>query len=900
MLLRRSRVSAVLLVLAIIAFPLRPVAAQADASPGAAGARSTLQAVHRTSAVTLDGRLDESAWEQAPAARNFTQSYPQPGAPPLDSMTVRVLYDDAAVFVGIRMYDSRPDSIAAQLARRDASGIYSDWVHVIIDSYRDRRTAFRFSVNPLGVQKDVYTSNDGSEDLNWDAVWEAETRIDELGWVVEMRVPLSQLRYGAGEPGVARTWGFQVMRDVARRNERDSFSPWTPQSPGFVSSFGDLTGLVDLASPSRLEILPYVSTKAVRTPGSPDDPFYHATDFTPSVGGDVRYGLPGGLTLTGTINPDFGQVEVDPAVVNLTAFETFFPEKRPFFLEGSDVFSFGAVRSQNSFNTTRFLYSRRIGRSPVLAQSLAFDPDVAWSDAPEQTRIMGAAKVTGKRGAWTIGLLDAVTAREEARIVSASGVRGESPVEPRTNFFAARVRRDLRAGQTVVGAMVTNTARDLGDAVFRPLLASRASFGGLDFEHSWAQRGWYLSGYAGASRVDGDARMLTALQRNSTHQYQRPDADYLGVDAGRGSLSGYIGEVALQKSGNVFGSISWKDASPGFDVNDFGFHGRVDFRALSWLIGYSTSERNEWFRQQTWFIYQNSAWNHGGNAILNALAVRGSATLNNFWSAEVGGGIDANAYSDRLTRGGPLARSPRGWNAHVNVGSDSRKLVVGSASLSYNRDVSGAHSTSGGINLSARPTSNLNISFGPSLSVNESTSQFVRAQPDALAGSTFGSRYVFADLHQTVVSLDTRIEWTLTPTLSLQTYVQPFVAVGRFERYKEFVSPGGYDFDVYGVDRGTIVQDTDAHTFTIDPDGGAGAADPFVIGDPTFNSRSLRGNAVVRWQYRPGSAIYFVWQQQRSAFEAIGDFDASRDLGAIFEAHPTNVFLVKATYWISR
>ena len=817
---------------------------------------------------------------------------------PTDSTTVRVLYDDDALYVGVRMYAAHPDSIAAQLARRDASGIYSDWLHVIVDSYYDRRTSFRFSVNPRGVQKDVYTSNDGAEDINWDAVWESATRIDSLGWVAELRVPLSQLRYGSGGASGERTWGFQVMRDVARRNERDSFSPWTPQSPGFVSSFGDLTGLAELPQPRRLEILPYASTKATRAPGSRLDPFYHSTDIAPSVGGDVRVGLPGGLTLTGSVNPDFGQVEVDPAVVNLSAFETFFPEKRPFFLEGSDVFDFGSVRSNNSFNSTTFLYSRRIGRTPIRAGSIRSDPDVAYADAPEQTRILGAAKVTGKRGPWTIGVLDALTAREQARVVDHDGAFGDAPVEPRTNYFAGRVRRDLRDGQTVVGAMAAGTARDLEDDVFRPSLSSRAGFAGVDFEHAWNRRDYFLSGYAAASRVDGSAAMVTALQRNSTHQYQRPDAAHVDVDPARTTLGGYTAEVALAKSGAWFGSASWKSVSPGFDINDIGFHGRVDFHALSTLVGYSTSQAGRTVRQRSYFLYHNSAWNYDGQAIYNSLSASGSATLNNFWSVNGGAGVTANAYSDRLTRGGPLARSPRGWNANASIGSDSRRPLVATGRLSRSGDVAGASSTSGSLSLSARPTSSLNVSFGPSLGVSTSVSQYVRAVDDATAESTFGARHVFADLRQTTLSLDTRVEWTLTPTLSFQTYAQPFVSVGRYARFKEFTTPGALDFAIYGADAGTIARDAATRRYTVDPDG-AGPAASFGFGDPTFNVRSLRGNAVLRWEYRPGSALFLVWQQQRSAFEPIGDFEVDRDVGAIFRTRPTNVFLVKATYWFS-
>src|SRR5687767_7506771 len=385
-------------------FVTAPLAAQAPVTPAATPAAATvpsLQAVRRDGPIVLDAKLDEPAWQKAPAATEFTQSYPNARQTPTQRTEVRVLYDDAALYVGVKMFDTAPDSIAAQLARRDASGIYSDWVHVIVDSYYDRRTAFRFTVNPMGVKKDVYTSNDGPEDINWDAVWEVETRVDSDGWTAEYRIPFSQLRFASTDG--ERVWGFQVMRDIARNNERASFATWVPQEAGFVSRFGNLTGLVNIPSPRRLEIMPYVSSKLTSAPGDEANPFYKSKSFEGSVGGDVRWGMPGGLTLTATVNPDFGQVEVDPAVVNLSAFETFFPEKRPFFLEGSDVFSFGNVIRNNDYGGQTFLYSRRIGRTP---QRFPGGTGVAYFDAPEQTTIAGAAKVTGKRGPWTIGVME--------------------------------------------------------------------------------------------------------------------------------------------------------------------------------------------------------------------------------------------------------------------------------------------------------------------------------------------------------------------------------------------------------------------------------------------------------------------------------------------------------------
>ena len=512
----------------------RSVGGSAPAVVGAS-AVPMVRATRRADPIVLDGRLDDAAWEKAIPSREFTQSWPRPGQPGKDPTEVRVLYDDAAMYVAVRAFDSRPDSIAAQLARRDASGIYSDWIHVIIDSYYDRRTAFRFTVNPKGVQKDVANSNDNSEDANWDAVWDVATRVDSLGWVAEYRIPLSQLRFGDAPKGQERVWGFQVMRDVARRNERVAFSPWVPDGRGFVSKFGDLVGLVNLPQPSRLEIIPYASTKVTRAPGDASNPFYHKTAARPNLGADVRYGLPAGLTLTATINPDFGQVEVDPAVVNLSAFETFFPEKRPFFLEGADVFNFGQLRRHNDYGGMTFFYTRRIGRTP---QRTPAGADISYVEMPEQTTIAGAAKVTGKIGPWTIGVLDALTSQEKARVAGADGVvDSATAVQPMTNFFAGRVRRDYRRGQTVVGGILTLVNRQQSP-LFTGLLSTGAGYGGVDFDHRWKNGVYSLSGYSVATRVNGSRGVISTLQKSSAHYFQRPDATSFDLDETRHALTG--------------------------------------------------------------------------------------------------------------------------------------------------------------------------------------------------------------------------------------------------------------------------------------------------------------------------------------------------------------------------
>jgi len=857
----------------------------------------TMRASRRSTPIIIDGKLDEAAWATAEPSSGFTQSYPKPGQPSPDQTEVRVLYDNDALYVGIRMFDAHPDSIAAGLARRDATaatGVYTDWVHLIIDSYHDRRTAFRFTASPRGVQKDVFTSNDGNEDLNWDAVWEVGTRIDSLGWVAEYRIPLSQLRFG-GDASTNRVWGFQVQRDIARRNERDTWAPWTPDGSGFVSRFGDISGITGIDVPERLEITPYVSSTLTRAPGEDADPFYQHTLNKPRVGGDVKYGLPGGLTLSATINPDFGQVEVDPAVVNLSAFETSFPEKRPFFLEGSDVFNFGQVARQNDYGGHTFLYSRRIGRQP----QLGVPGNTEFADVPNQTTIAGAAKVTGKTGPWTLGILDAVTTEQRARVLTTGGLRYDRPVEPLTNYFAGRVKRDFRGGATTVGAMLENTHRNVGDTTFAPLLRSSATFGGFDFEHDMQKRKWIASGFLGGSLVQGSERAIAATQRTSAHYFNRPDSALLNLsyDTTRTSLAGYIGEVALQRNGSIFGSIALKTSSPALEINDLGLQGRTGYSAISTLIGKQSFTAGKHLNSWVAYVYQNDAFNYGGRGIFHGYAASGNATFLNQWGVNGGINYSPDFYDDVLLRGGPEGRQPASWTANAGVNTDSRKPVVGNFSTSYAHDILGGYQKELSFSLDLRPSSNVHVNFGPSWSRLHDTEQLVRSVADPLATNTYGRRYVLATLTQNTLSLDTRMDVTISPTLSFVMYVQPFVSAGSYGDFKELAKPGTYQFNRYGTSQ--INYDEPNARYVVDPDG-TGGAPSFTINQPNFNVRSLRGNAVMRWDYRPGSSLYFVWQQERSGFEPIGDFDGRRDVDAIFRTIPTNVFLVKATYWIGK
>ncbi|HEX6913548.1 MAG TPA: DUF5916 domain-containing protein [Longimicrobium sp.] len=878
-------------------------------APAAAAPAASLEAPRVVSAartrepIRLDGRFDEAAWAAAQVATDFVQRGPDVGQPASERTEVRVLYDDGAVYVAARMFDSQPERIQAPLARRDQGVQNSEWFNVVFDSYHDRRSGYRFGVNPAGLRRDVYHFNDDGEDASWDAVWEVATTVDSAGWTAEFRIPLSQLRFNPPADGGEQTWGAQFFRYVSRRDEWSHWAPWLPTYAGVVSRFGELRGLTGLGAPRRLELMPYTSARLDRQPDRPGDPFYSTNEGAASVGVDVKMGVTSGLTLTGTVNPDFGQVEVDPAVVNLSAFETFFPERRPFFVEGADVFRFGQLSNFNGYGGPEFFYTRRIGRSPQ--RRVFASAEAPYVDEPENSTILAAAKVTGRLpGGWTVGVLDAVTQREQARFVDLDGDRHETPVEPLTNYFAARARRDLNGGATVVGGMLTGVHRALGDDALQPLLRSDAYMGGVDFEHSWARRLWTVSGYVAASRVSGSAEAMARTQGSSARYFQRPDADHLAFDPDATSLGGTAAALALQRSGNWDMSVQLRQVTPGFEMNDVGFSPRSDLRSVATFLGRRVTTPGRTFRQFSQAVYTTHAWNLGGDNTFADAGLGLWGMFHNLWNGGLNFSVSHAAKDDRLTRGGPLAAAPAAWGVSGHFSSDPRRSLTLSGNAYTGGDAGGGWQRDAGLSVGWRPRPSLQVSVGPSVNVLRDPDQYLTAEADATATDTYGARYVFGRLHQTTFSLNTRVDWTFAPTVSLQLFAQPFVAAGDYRDFREFTTPGRSEYAIYGEDRGTVCPLGGGYaihpTQTLEacPATAEDAAGMLMLGNPDFNVRSLRGNAVLRWEYRPGSALFFVWQQERSGFEPLGDFRAGRDVGRLFREPARNVFLVKATYWI--
>lgn len=857
-------------------------------------------AAPRTGPVTIDGRLDEAAWQAAPPITRFTQQQPSEGMSATQRTDVRILYDDGALYIGARMYDDHGAAgVRARLVRRDANA-NSDLLTIDLDPFRDRLHYAEFSINPSGVRGDAL---DG--DNSWDPVWEGAAHIDSLGWTAEMRIPLSQLRFSRDS---MQTWGLEIKRLVQRLNEQDLWSFYRLNETGGPAFYGALTGLNLHARPSRLELLPYGVMRAARlTPGNPANTLYDPHQTNLRVGADVKYLVTSNLTLSATVNPDFGQVEVDPAVVNLSAFETYFPEKRPFFVEGSSLFQFGSAGCNiNCGLGLDLFYSRRIGRAPEgAALAYAAGP---YTDIPDNTTILGATKLTGRTaGGYALGVLDAVTRGDVAPVIAADGAHLFQPVEPATNDFVGRVTREMRDGNVVIGGVLTSVYRNLNDPGLASLLDRHAEAAGVDANVWWGGHTyrWYTA--LAASDVVGDSAAVLRLQQSSARYLQRPDRAPASnglfssaYDPSATALRGYGAITRLAKQGgNWIWDINASSISPGFESNDLGFLRTADWRWVNGSLGRQYTHPTRFYRTLLVMGETEQQWNYDGDVTGHDLSGFVNVELPNYWTSTLFVTRQPSALSDRLTRGGPVVRQAGNWGASFNIATDARRFIVLSTNPNYSRTDDGGFDSFIDLGVTWRPASNLSFSVDPQLTATRTTDQYVMGVPDSTAIAFYGKRYVFAQLDQRAISMTTRASVTFTPALSLELYAQPLIASGHYTRFEEFAAPRALHKLVYGQDIGTVrtTGSGGALTYVVDPDAG-GPAPSFTIQNPDFDLRSLRGTAVLRWEWRPGSTAYLVWTQTRNDQVPLGTLDFTRDRTALFAAHPDNIFLLKISYWL--
>jgi hypothetical protein len=829
--------------------------------PAAAPTDTGVQATRADVAPTIDGKDDDAVWREAPPITAFRMWRPTEGGEPRAGFKTeaKVAYDAANLYVFVRAYDPHPDSIIKLLERRDTY-TSSDMIWLFVDSYRDRRTGYEFGVNAAGVKMDMAIYDDGNEDSAWDAVWDVATTIDSLGWTAEYRVPLSQMRYSSDKSHI---FGFLIDRNIYRYSERVSWPLLRQSKPGFVSQFGALEGMDDLETPRRMEAVPYLVTK-------------HATEVVNnrfanksrlSLGGDVKYRLAPNVTLDATVNPDFGQVESDPAVLNLTAYESFFDERRPFFVAGRGLFNFGVNCSAVNCSGEGLYYSRRIGRTPELAG--------AYGDTVplQPTTILGAGKLIGRfpKG-LTIGVLDAVTKREASP--------GDTTFEPRTNFTVVRATQDLRKGSSSVGAMLTAVNRNM-DAWTSPFLTSDAYVGAVDFRHRFLKNNYEVGGSLDYSRVRASREAMLGLQTDAVHYFQRPDAD-LPLDSNRTLLTGDAEELRLGKIGgkHLMFETSYQRRSAGFEVNDLGYLQRADQQSWNTWTGFFDRTERKYYKRFQWNWNWWQYWATDGLPLEAAVNTNTHITLKNNSGIHFGGTLGqlGSTYDDRAARGGPAVRQDSYLSPWMFLVGDDRKPIVPNFNLNYFRTGEGrTHSTSLGPGVDLKLMGRFSSSVSMRWSHNIRDNQWYGRITDA-AGI---KQYTFARLDQTTTSATMRLNYTFTPNVSLQAYGQPFVSKGSYSNVRRLsATPRANRYD----DRYAPLADT---SVTSNPGG--------------FNFKSLQSNLVFRWEYAPGSTLFAVWNHGRQGYDSVeGTKSFQGDVTDLFRLHPANTFLVKMSYWLNR
>jgi hypothetical protein len=870
-------------------------------------ATPTHQSVH------LDGRLNEPAWTTAPPISDFYQSNPHEGEPASQRTEVRVLYDAGSLYVGARMYESDPQRIRAVLARHDDTGP-SDNFTVALDTYHDHQTAMRFTVNPLGVRSDELTQGDiGFGDPTWDPVWEADAEIDSLGWSVEIRIPLSQLRVPARKDQI---WGINFHRSLASRQETDDLVLTRRTDIGYVSRFAHLTGLRGIRTPRGIELRPFAQSQLETHPIAPEDPPIDTREINSTAGLDARLELGANVSVDATIYPDFGEVEQDPAELNLTPYESFFDERRPFFVEGAQLFDFaGAGGSVLTGGVSPFFYSRRIGRQPSgfpdLLPALLLPADSMRGPAmelPKSAPILGAARLAGRSGGTSVGLLHAEVGRAYGE-VRAQAFSGDSIInldyrdelEPRAHYSAARVKQDFRGGATTLGLLLTQTHRDLRTPRLDSLFRSHAYSGGLDWQHRWSQNRLSFSGYLGGSYILGSAPAITETQLAPARYYQRPDQGHVRVDSTRTSLIGAAGEMRFgyQAPSGIFTTLKGGWISPGFETNDIGFLSVADELSGSIEVGWRQPRPSQRFRSSGITLRLTESATSWGTHLDRSAGISLSGSTQGGWSGSLGFSYSFGGLSKDATRGGPLMLRGRKVAVNYTGSSDPRGPLSFVTYANIDGSKFGDRSAGFGAYLNWRPRANLYFSLGPTYSVSKPVAHYTSTVTDPLATATYGKRYVFAELNQKILSLVTRANVTFTPALSLELYLQLFSSGATYSDFKELREPRSFDFLRYGESGSEIARDPIAGGYRVDPDGsGPGAS--FKLSNPDIALRSLRGTAVLRWEYMPGGTIFLVWNQSRAGFDPSGRFGGFGDFPDLFDEPSENIFLIKMSYWLAR
>ncbi|MCX7983531.1 MAG: carbohydrate binding family 9 domain-containing protein [Bacteroidetes bacterium] len=855
----------------------------------------TLQANRIHESIRIDGVLSEFVW-RTPSVTQFFQKNPEQGVPCSELTELWVAYDDEALYVAAYLHDSQPDSIFARLTRRDDDDD-NDMFGVALDTYHDHRTGYFFAVTAAGTQIDGTLYNDDWSDESWDAVWESACQLQPDGWSVEFRIPYSQVRF---EEQSVYTFGINAVREIARKKE-EAYLVYRPRNESrFVSRFPHLIGIENIRPPTRFECLPYVLEKADYRRYDGRNPFHDGSKYSPDLGVDVKIGLGTNLTLQATVNPDFGQVEVDPAVVNLSDVETYYSEKRPFFTEGMSIFSFGygGVNSYWNFNwqSPNIFYTRRIGRAPQ--RNI---PEYDYCDIPSGTKILGAAKITGKVfDRWNIGIIGALTRREYGSF-SYNGRQWTQEIEPTALYSIARFQRDFNDGNQGIGTILTIAHRFLDDPALQLDVNTRSAVVGID---GWTsldrEKVYMISGWTAYSRITGTPERILAVQKSSAHYFQRPGRPYATVDSTATTLQGSAGRVVVNKQkGNVVINAAFGWISPGFESSDLGFLSRTDILNYHIATGYRWSDPTQYYRSMRFLTCYFSTTTFGGVQLWKGIWASLNYQFPNYHSLNLLYDYGFPFYDVYATRGGPPLRFSHGKEYGFSYTTDSRMDVYGGCSY-YGYIGENGHTQSFELETTLRPSTRVTITLGPSYTHSVQKPHWLLTYSDAMATSTFGMRYLFADLDYKEVAAEVRVNFILTTTISFQMFLQPFFSTGVYSSYRSLRRPNSNEFDIYG-EGGSIFQpvsglDGRIEYYELDSDG-SGPSPRISLSNPNFSSVSFRGNAVFRWEYRPGSTVYVVWTHSRFTADESSMLQLQPMLHRLFNADPHSIVMVKVTYW---
>lgn len=851
----------------------------------------TYQTAFTETAPELDGFSNDSCWNRVEWSGDFIQTQPVENKPPSQKTEFKILYDNNNLYVFIRAFDTEADKISRIISRRD--NFDGDLVEINIDSYYDKQTAFSFTATASGVKGDEAVSQNGNNwDESWNPIWYLKTSIDDKGWCAEMKIPFSQLRFGNKQQHI---WGIQVMRHIFRLEERSTWQFIPKGSPGIVHLFGELHGIENIKPQKQIELMPYAVAKMERFEKEEGNPFMDGKSSSISGGVDGKIALTNDMTLDFTVNPDFGQVEADPSEVNLTEFESYFSERRPFFIEGKSIYQF---RPNNTIvignmSSDDLFYSRRIGRYPHYTPDKTDDE---YLKMPESTSILAAVKVSGKtKKGLSIGILESVTANEYADIDS-FGKRRKEKVEPLTNYYVARLQQDFNKGKTVLGGMFTAVNRDINTSSL-DYLHSAAYVGGINFQHNWDDRTWYFAGNAEFSNVRGKENAIITTQRSSARYYQRPDANYISVDSSLTSLSGYGGTLKLGKSSKkkIQFETSLTLRSPGLEFNDIGYMRATDIIHHGTWVAYYLREPfsifNNFYLNTNYWMY----WNFGGELVSKFANLNFNSQFKNRWRVNGSFTRMSENISTTLLRGGPSFTLPGSLDMNLNINSDqSKKVFFNVGSYLGLGDAESFHANEFWMGIFVRPVNAMSLSLEPSYFTQNRELQYVDTKN--LNGT---DRYLFAGIEQKTLSFTFRINYTINPELTIEYYGQPFVSDGKYTDFKLVKSPHDNEFEkryhVFNNDE--ILYNGENDTYLIYEN--HNPVEDYSFDNPDFNFRQFRSNLVIRWEYLPGSTLYLVWSQGRTSQGDNGRFSYGNDMKELFSTTPHNIFLVKLSYWFA-